>query len=406
MTESSTRTRQLGILLVFGLAIAAGSLYAAGDWRNGDVSLYHVYALGFWGGLPHPLLPVEYPPLSILPFSFTLAGPPTWYPDTFAFWMGVLFALGYLAFRRYTTPGHAGAYVVYGLAAGPATLLFRYDLVPALVVVAALWLIQRHRFASAYPLLALGVLLKLYPLVLLPVAAIAHARADSDGKRKRASEVAMGAGACLAIVVAGFAIATIVDPKGGLGSLTFNFRRPSEVESLPASLIWLGSLIGIPATASASFDSFNLTGSLSPFVSALAGTGLVAGLVWVYWRQGRGHLTSGQATLAAVLVVLCTSTVLSAQFLIWVVPLLATTVGFQTRWLAVCVLTALIFPALFEVGIAQGVSIAYSPWFLAVIAVRNALLLILTVRFLIAPGVELPLWKAQRVRRYALGANR
>jgi hypothetical protein len=406
MTEGSKGTRQFGILLVFGLAVAAGSLYAAGDWRNGDVSLYHVYALGFWGGLPHPLLPAEYPPLSILPFALTLAGPPTWYPDTFAFWMGILFVLGYLAFRRYTTPRQAGAYVVYALAAGPATLLFRYDLVPALVVVTALWLVQRHRFASAYPLLALGVLLKLYPLVLLPVAAIAHGRAGPAGKRKRVREVALGVGACLAIVAAGFVIAAIVDPKSGFGSLTFNFRRPPEVESPPASLIWLGSLIGVPATASGTFGSFNLTSGLSPFIGTLAHAGLIAGLILVYWRQARGHLTSGQATLAAVLIVLCTSTVLSAQFLLWVVPLLATTMGFQMRWLAVCLLTALVFPTLFEIGVARGVSIAYSPWLLTVIAVRNALLLILTVRFLIAPGVELPLWKAHQVRRYALGANR
>jgi hypothetical protein len=398
--------RLLGVLLVAGLVIAALSLYVAGDWRNGDVSLYHAYALGFWGGLPHPLLPVEYPPLSVFPFGLSLVGPATWYPDVFAFWMGTIFVLGYLAFRRYATPRRAGAYVVYALAAGAATLLFRYDLVPALVAVTALWLLQRNRFAAVYPLLAVGTLLKLFPLVLLPVAAVAHWRAGGDETGRRRWDIAVGVGACLAIVAAGFVAAAIVPTRGG-GALIYNFGRPPEVESVPATLIWLGSLIGIPATVTTSYGSFGLTGSLSPFIGALADVGLVAGLLWVYWRQLRGRLTTGQAAVAAVLVLLCTSKVLSAQYLLWVVPLLATTVGFQMRWLFVCLLTALIFPTLFEVGAVQhGASVTYSAVLLIGIAGRNALLLFLTARFLLAPGVELPPLRDQPATPYALATNR
>src|ERR1700693_2149676 len=112
-----------GLLVVYVVANAL-SVYIPGDWRNGDVSLYHVYALGFWGALKHPLLPSEYPPLSVLPFGLTLAGPVSWFPDVFAFWMGVLFVLGYVAFRRYAGSRQANAYAAYALAAGSATLLF------------------------------------------------------------------------------------------------------------------------------------------------------------------------------------------------------------------------------------------------------------------------------------------
>jgi hypothetical protein len=381
----------LGGLLIVGLAAAAFSVYVPGDWRNGDVSLYHIYALGFWDALGHPLLPSEYPPLSVLPFGLTLAGPAGWYPDVFAFWMGVLFVLGYLAFRRYAGSRQANAYAVYALAAGPATLLFRYDLLPALLGVAALWLVQRHRFAAAYPVLAAGILLKLFPLVLLPVAAIAHWRARVDVKSARTWPIAVGVSGSLAIVVAGFAAAVVANPAHGLEALTYNFQRPPEVESVPATLIWLGSLIGVPATATASYGSFNFTGSLSPFAGALGDAMLVAGLLWVYWQQLRGRFTAGQAAVAAVLVVLCTSKVLSAQYLLWVAPLLATTLGFRVRWLFLCLLTALIFPTLFGVGIMQhNASITYSSVLLVGIAVRNALLLVVTARFLRAPGIELP----------------
>jgi hypothetical protein len=134
-------------LVVAGLAAAVLSVYAAGDWRKGDVALFHIYALGFWGNLSHPLLPTEYPPLSVLPFSLTLLGPAASYPDVFAFWMGVIAVLGYVAFRRLSSQRQATAYALYVVAAGVATLLFRFDLAPALITGGAVWLMQRGRFS-------------------------------------------------------------------------------------------------------------------------------------------------------------------------------------------------------------------------------------------------------------------
>jgi hypothetical protein len=374
---------------VVGLAIALSSVYVAGDWRGVDVGFYRSYALGFWGALGHPLLPAEYPPLSILPFALTLAGPANWYPDVFAFWMGVLFVLGYFAFRRWAGPQQAGAYLVYSLAAGPATLVFRFDLVPALLVVGAVWLLQRKRFAAAYLFLAAGTLIKLYPLLIVPIAVVAHWRSRTDNRVGVRRKIVMGVGACLATITVGFVAAAIIDPRNGLSSLTYNFRRPNEVESVPATMLWLGSLLGIRATATASYGSFNLIGDLSGAVDALAAVALVAGLLWVYWRQLRGHLTTQQAAVAAVLVILCTSKVLSAQYVIWLAPLLAATVAFQLRWFFLCLTTALVFPTLFEVGVTyRGSSIAFSGVLLAGIAARNALLLLLTAHFLLAPGPE------------------
>jgi hypothetical protein len=392
--EAWAGLRAFRIPLVVGLAIALLSVYFAGDWRDVDVGFYRTYALGFWGALGHPLLPAEYPPLSVLPFALTLVGPDSWYPDVFAVCMGLLVVLGYFAFRRFAGSRQAGAYVVYLLAAGPATLLFRYDLVPALLVVAALWLIQRQRFAAVYPLLAVGTLIKLFPLLILPVAAAAHwrSRRGTGGDVRR--EIMLGVGACLGIIAVGFVAAAIIDPTNGLSALTYNFRRPTEVESVPGTLLWLGSLVGIPATATASYGSFNLVGSLSGAVNAVALVALVTGLLWVYWRQLRGYLTTQQAAVAALLVLLCTSKVLSAQYLLWVAPLLAATVGFQMRWFFLCLMTALVFPTLFEAGVTfQGSSIAFSGSLLAGVAARNALLLVLTARFLVRPGAEM---KARR----------
>jgi hypothetical protein len=380
--------RWLIALVVAGLAAAVLSVYAAGDWRGADVDLFHTYALGFWGNLSHPLLPTEYPPLSILPFSLTLLGPAAWYPDVFAFWMLVIAVLGYIAFRRLTSPPQATAYALYVVAAGVATLLFRFDLVPALITVGAVWLMQRGRFGAVYPLLAVATLMKLFPLVLLPVAAITHWHSRRGDPGARWTQVGLGVASFAGIVAAGFVAAGLLDPAHGLSSFTYDLHRPVEVESVPATLLWLGSIFGPAASPDVSFGSFNLLSDMSPVINVLAAAALLCGLAGVYWGQLRGRFSVGQAAVAAVLVLLCTSKVLSAQYLLWVAPLLALTVGFQLRWFIVCLLTALVFPALWP-DVGNGAVITYSAALLAGIAVRNAVLVLLTMRFLTAPGNDL-----------------
>jgi Glycosyltransferase family 87 len=395
----------LGLLLGASLVGAALSVYLAGDWRSGDVSLYHSYALGFWFGLPHPLLPTEYPPLSILPLSLTLAGPSAWFPDVFAFWMGIIAALGYFAFRRWTSGGPAAAYALYVLAAGVATLWSRYDVLPALLAVAAVWLMERHRFAAAYPIIAIATLLKFFPIVLLPIAVIAHWRTGRRRGTKVKREIAWGVGVCLSIVVLLFAVAAVLDPGGWSSSLTVELKRPIEVESIPGTLLWLGSLAGVRTSPSVSFDSFNMTSALTPLIGVISALALVAGLLFTYWKQLRGRFTTGQAAVAALLVLLCTSKVLSAQYLIWLAPLLATTVSFQMRWLALFLLTALVFPTLWEVGVVgHAASVAYTPLFFAGIAVRNGLLVYLTIQFLLAPGHDREWERVKRERDRELPA--
>jgi len=381
--------RWLRAVVVAGLAAAVLSVYLAGDWRKADVALFHIYALGFWGNLSHPLLPTEYPPLSILPFALTLLGPSAWFPDVFAFWMGAIAVLGYFAFWRLTSQRQANAYALYLVAAGVATLLFRFDLAPALITAGAVWLMQRGRFGAAYPLLAVATLMKLFPLVLLPVAAIAHWHSRRGDPGSRWTHVALGVVSCAAIVAAGFVAASLIDPVHGLSSLTYDLRRPVEVESVPATVLWVGSIFGAGASPNVSFGSFNLISDISPVINALAVAALLFGLIRVYWSQLRGRFSVGQAALAAVLVLLCTSKVLSAQYLLWLAPLLALTVGFQLRWFVVCLLTALVFPALWPNVVGQGAAVMYSVVLLAGVAVRNAALVFLTVRFLSVPGIDL-----------------
>lgn len=382
--------RWAGFLLIAGLVLGIATLYAPGAWRTADVYLYQGYARAFWLPITHSRLPAEYPPLSVLVFGLGLLGPAGDFTDTFAAWMATATAVGYLAFRRYTSPQQAAAFAIYVLAAGMATVLFRFDIVPAVATVGCLWLMQRSRFALAYPLLAVATLLKLYPLVLLPVLVIAHWRAGRMSGASSIWPLVAGVASCTGMVAVGFLGAHLIDPTNGFGAITYDLQRPDEVEAVPATLMWLGSLVGLGSvTAHVSFGSLNLLGGLSTPANTLADLVLVIGMLFTFASQVRGRITVGQSALAALLILVCTSKVLSAQYLIWLAPFLASTVGFQVRWLFVCLLNALIFPLLFTVG--TGISnghLAFTALLLTGIAVRNALLVACSLRFVIRPGVD------------------
>jgi hypothetical protein len=377
------------VLFALYLVGALVSVWLPGDWRQADVALYRTDALHFWGRLGHPELPQEYPPLSVIPFALALIGPPAAGQDAFALGMAAIFLLGFVAVRRWKGPSRAWTYAAYALAAGPATLLFRYDIVPALLALGCVWLLERRRYAAAYPLIGIGTLVKLFPVVLLPVTLIAHARdARPGGGWDVARRLALGAAVCLGVVAAGFALGVAVDPAHGLGAITYDLRRPIEVESVPATLMWLGSLVGIPMRPVYAYTSYDVTGPLSAAASVIGDAGLGVGMLWVWWRQATGRMDVARAVAASLLVLLCGSGVLSAQYLLWVAPVLAVVDGFRFRWLAVFLLTALIFPVLFQVAIRYSPTIVYSAGFLVGVSARNVLLVACTVRFLVTGRPE------------------
>ncbi len=90
--------------------VVAGRMYAVTHWKltSGDVVEYHLYAQAFW--LSHPplhQLPVEYPPLAIIPFSLTLFPPISDIQTIFSLWMAAIVVIGYAAFSASPPAGAA-----------------------------------------------------------------------------------------------------------------------------------------------------------------------------------------------------------------------------------------------------------------------------------------------------------
>ncbi len=154
---------------------------------------------------------------------------------------------------------------------------------------------------------------------------------------------------------------------------------------MPASVLWASGLLGFDVVANKSFRSDNLVGPLDGAIGLSAQVALVAGLLWVYWSQARGRLGLTRAAVAGLLVVICTGRVLSPQYLIWVLPLIAISErALDPLWLGICLLTTLVFPfAYMQVHpVGSGPPASYPVFLLGLIALRNAALVVATVRVL------------------------
>ena len=391
------------------------------SWRNndfpaGDPVEYHAYATAFWNGPPRfHAFPKEYPPLSLIPFSLTLFPPSSvHYFWVFALWMGLIVCLSYLWFARARSRTKAITYALYLLIGATSTLLMRFDVLPALVTLGALVLAERKRYLWAYGLLAIGVLLKLYPGLLVPVLMAGHwremasahqASADEDERDwcqplaafwrgstgtitnerealrtvwQRSKGVLSGLGMFIFVTLLGFGIPALINFSGTRSEFTYALARPIQIESVPASLLWLGAFLGFPVTPNLSFNSLNLVGPLESPMKLLSLLVLVGGMLLVCWRVLRGKLSLGQGFVALVAVILASNKLLSPQYLLWILPLVAYVEGFDLLWLTICALTTLIFPFLYHTR-QPVLLVPTNPWFLPMIALRNALLVAATV---------------------------
>lgn len=382
------------------LAVAATYWLTLSIWRSADFDVpeYAQYAQAFWTAQPRlSALPREYPPLVIVAFSLALLPGSADVRAVFGVWMGVAFLAGYLGLRRFSTHGSALRFAVYMLLGAQGVLLARYDLLPALATLGALWATRHRRFTLAYVLLAVGIALKLYPALLLPVVMIEQWRVarnpigpgsgDEDGARWRAARrVGGGAALCLGFAALPFVGALWRDGAGAFSVFGYALARPAQIESVAATLGWVGTLVGIPATHFYSFLSDNYAGPLVDGASWGLGVTLLAGCVVVYRLRLLGRLGLEQAFLICLCLIVLTSKVFSTQYLIWVLPFAAEVGGYEAIWILICLLTFVDYPLFYPFNHPIYTSTEVT-LFLALLALRNGLFVFVTARILLRPQV-------------------
>lgn len=369
---------------------AALYLLATAPGRSGDIGIYQRW---YTCCFSHGTFPVadpmwQYPPGAAL--VFWLPGRlPGSYVDYFVFLaLGCDLAITLMLCSSARRGGSlAGAwYWVCGVPLLGAISLGRFDVVPVALSVAALSVTGRGGVRGA--LIGAGAAVKLWPVTLLAGMA--------PGQRRRG---VVAAAAVLAAVGAIFA-------SGTVSFLAHQNARGVEIESVAATPFMIWRQAGWHGTVVYRFGAWQLSGTHVALAEDASRLGLVlAAAAVIGWQlvtaAGRARWRpefAADAPLAATLLFLVASPVLSAQYLLWVVGLAAACLatGRTTQRpvalavLAATGLTQLIFP------IGWPRLLHGSDTVTAVLAARNVLLAVAAVlscwriASAISPGHEDP----------------
>ena len=351
-----------------------------------DIALYHAYGERIADGLvPYRDFAFEYPPgaLPALVLPALVTDSLTGFRVVFAAEMALAGAAGVLllagglgrlgtgvADRRVALTVVALVPLLLG-----GVILTRFDLVPAAIVAGAMLLLVSGRLRAGAFVVGIGVAVKLYPAVLVPLVGIVAWR--RGGRRELGSVL----GRVVAPVLVVYLPFLVAAPDGVFDSIGRQLGRPLQIESLGAGiLLAVHHSVGTSLGWASGSGSQNLTGAGADTLAVLQGVAQVAavGLVWVsFWRGPASTERLVRHAAAAVVAFVALSKVLSPQFLVWLVllvPLVVTARGRVPLWLltAACAVTAAWFPARYWELVKE-----FDPLASWLVLVRGVLLLVL-----------------------------
>jgi hypothetical protein len=207
-----------------------------------DIPLYRTYGERVAGGLvPYRDFAFEYPPgaLPFLVLPALVTESLEAYRAVFVAELAVVGALAVLAFdwalRNLGRRGRDRLVVLGVIAVVPVLLggviLTRFDLVPAALVALAAGLMATGRLRSAAFVVGVGIAVKLYPVVLVPLLAIAAWRRRGDARRLSSCALAPPLRSRSTYP------SSISAPDGVLDSFGRQLGRPLQIESLGAGVL-------------------------------------------------------------------------------------------------------------------------------------------------------------------------
>jgi hypothetical protein len=293
----------IGALLVARVAVVAITLGNLSGWT---VDMVRFQELAATRGVPYRDYPVEFAPLELL--AARLIGIGTIHQVavkavllSFAIDLAVFAVLSWTWGRRV-----GAAYLLIGIALFPFRYLLAYS-PSVLLATGAFASIRRGRQRAGGVSLALSVLYKLWPLVLVP--------GLFDRTRRRA--------------LSWFSVTTALALAGwvGIGGVTgindvMTFRHAGgwEIEGTPGIISWLSG-------STLSFEQGSVrAGHVTTWVRVALAVMLVAALALAWWR-GRDKDPAGVPALSAVAILLALSPLFSPQYVVWLLPWAAITVG-------------------------------------------------------------------------------
>ena len=319
---------------VASCAVPDGGLFRAARFR--DVHVYQGYAEKLLhGALPYRDVFVEYPPGAFAVFLPPTAFGAGHYNAAFKALMAlcgaltivlVALVLAELGASRRRIGVAVALLALAPVALGPISLN-TYDAWPALLTVLALWLLLRQHDLLAFAVLGLAISAKVYPLVLVPLAAWLVWR--HTGARRTA--IALG----VLVVVAAAVVAPFAAyaPHGVFESFRSQATRGLQVESFGASLLLVLDRLGLydaEVVRTTGVAGRNLAGGAADAVAAglLVLEAVAVATVWALYARARdARQLLPAAFAAAVAGFLAFTKVFSPQYLVWLLPLVVAAGG-------------------------------------------------------------------------------
>jgi hypothetical protein len=303
-----------------------------GFYDISDISVYESYAMSFARGAhPYSQVPFEYPPLAAVLILL-----PKWLPRSIDYWGGFASEMMVLCAAAAACTAGAAARLSRGFARPIATALAfalvtlfagpivanRFDIAVGFDMAVFVYCMARRWWWPAGAALGVGFALKLTPAMFLPLVFIMAAKPRQMVKAGLAFLVA---------AVLPFVPHLLRSSRALHYIFTYHTERPLQIESLYATPYLVAHALGIePVVVGNSHGSQAITGSGTDTLASISMWLMSACIAAVYvlvWRRRRYLRESPSeialVALALVLTFVCTSKVLSPQFLIWTFPFLA-----------------------------------------------------------------------------------
>lgn len=304
------------------------------NWLASDFYIYFSYAERFYQGLvPYKDYFLEYFPgafwILLLPRLFTSDF--LFYISIFVFLMMILFLVQVvILIKRWGKTKKEKTWLGLLILSSALILplsLIRLDLPAAIFTLLAVGLFLENRSFLSGLFLAVGTLIKIFPALLLPLFVLYFWL-----KKERVKAAGMVFIYFLTVVILLAPFVLMGGEKGLFDAVSYHLWRPIQIESLPASVLFLGFFSGKATTIFFDFGSHNIrvlswdwTVGRAFFV--LWPTFLLLTYLW-FWRQVRWQKQAkGQefllikTSLMTLLVFIAFSKVFSPQYLIWLFPL-------------------------------------------------------------------------------------
>ena len=379
------------------------AVFASLDYLVGGHGFERGFTIKMLDGMvPYSDFFSEYPPLALFSFLLPALLSPTqpfysffFAVEIFLLDLVVLFILAKLASRlKMQAWPVLSVYTLCLVVIGPI-VTGRFDLLPATLVLVALYAFISGKNKIAWGCLALGASAKLYPLVIAPLFFLYLLRQKQYWRL--AQGIAIFGGVILVLNLPW----VIIDADGFWQFISYHLERGLHSESSYGSVILIGQVMGLTQVeAGLTYGSWNLVSTMAENLSR-ASFYITAGLLSVIyafyarqlWQKKPGDISirgllNNEAvallryTLVAVLIMLLTSKVFSPQFLIWLCPLIPI-VGARWRYVPLVLfliagaITQYIYPhnyIAFEL---------FTPHLVILHAIRNLLLAVMAVIYIL-----------------------